>query len=439
MLTCFPDVALKTAASVRPTNGARIAVPHPALANQAPTHPSQIPGTAAHATSTGGAGPAAPTAGLGAARAPGQTFGGRMGAWGNRLGSIRGMAGLGAAVGAAKGLIAPGVEYDEQGRPHRKSRIGAALSGAGTGALVGGGVGVLGKATGAGKALGNWGAKVDAGTANAPDWMHSVHEGAGGGQSQFRADDLATRPAKAAMAPNQVNIPASTQNVYHVTQKNGVGFKFTVHGHDPRTGDIHGLYHAPDGSKQQTSFNAAHVASMKPLNISMPQDTSPMQTATISRPQPKAAALRLVRDDIYLVAATNGEGFIGTYKGASADDRAVFLLHAPGVQSVEAAFDMRKLAHISPVINTKTGSVARSRDELPFTHEGQKLAEAYAFKIAKRTAPASFAEHQFKKKDTGMAAPEPAASASSPADTAVVEPKPSGTPLPELRAKSKKK
>lgn len=44
---------------------------------------------------------------------------------------------LGAGLGFAHGLLAPDVEYDENGRPRRKSRIGSALSQAAAGGLGG--------------------------------------------------------------------------------------------------------------------------------------------------------------------------------------------------------------------------------------------------------------------------------------------------------------
>ena len=45
--------------------------------------------------------------------------------------------GLGAAAGGLKNLIDPGTEYDANGIPHQKGRIGAVLGGAATGAAAG--------------------------------------------------------------------------------------------------------------------------------------------------------------------------------------------------------------------------------------------------------------------------------------------------------------
>lgn len=54
-----------------------------------------------------------------------------------RLGTGKAM-GIGAAAGGLKGLLAPGTEYDDNGRPHQKSRAGAMFGGIATGAAAGG-------------------------------------------------------------------------------------------------------------------------------------------------------------------------------------------------------------------------------------------------------------------------------------------------------------
>jgi len=62
-----------------------------------------------------------------------------VGSLSHTLSNLTGMKamGLGAAAGGLKGIIDPGTEYDANGVPHQKSRIGAAVGGAASGAAAG--------------------------------------------------------------------------------------------------------------------------------------------------------------------------------------------------------------------------------------------------------------------------------------------------------------
>ena len=132
----------------------------------------------------------------------------------------------------------------------------------------------------------------------------------------------------------------------------------------------------PSREKEQAAQNArlkSEAATARADNASI--DKSPMQAST----KMSSAPLKLAYNTFYLVLDQEKKAFIGMYKGvskhASKDGapRASFDLHAPGMQPVEIAFDMRKLAGIEPLL-MPDGSPVTERQNIGLTAAGQKMA-----------------------------------------------------------------
>lgn len=278
---------------------------------------------------------------------------------------------VGAGLGAAKGMASPGYDYDENGVPHEKSRIGGALRGAVSGGALGAGIGY------GGRFLANRGAL------------------GAGMQAQMKTQSVQIMPPPRA-------VPAMPFR-HGVSQQKTLTF---VNGVTHQADHILPVHHPEHGMGYEVHNGAER-------NF-VPHDMVA-----------KIAQLKLAYNHFYVVADQSGKGFIGMYKGvskhASADGapRASFDLHAPGCQPIEIAFDMRKLAGIAPLI-TSDGKHVTERAQIAHTKIGQKLAsDLMAQQMAQ--APAVEPTGGMPGAVDPMAAAAPAAPAGGQIDPAILQ------------------
>jgi hypothetical protein len=272
---------------------------------------------------------------------------------------------VGAGLGAAKGMLSPGYDYDENGTPHEKSRFTGALGGAMTGGLIGAGVGYGGRALATRGLLGTGMQRASTGRTDA---MLTSRRNAG--LPVHNAEVMspsAPLPANIRTVPKisvaSVQILPPPRAVPAMPFRHGVSQQKTltfVNGVTHQADHILPVHHPEHGMGYEVHNGAER-------NF-VPHDMVA-----------KIAQLKLAYNHFYVVADQSGKGFIGMYKGvskhASADGapRASFDLHAPGCQPIEIAFDMRKLAGIAPLI-TSDGKHVTERAQIAHTKIGQKLA-----------------------------------------------------------------
>jgi hypothetical protein len=319
---------------------------------------------------------------------------------------------VGAGLGAAKGMLSPGYEYDENGTPHEKSRLTGALGGAMTGGLIGAGVGYGGRALATRGFLGSGMQRASTGRTDAMLTSRRnaglpVHNAEVMSPGAPMPSNLRSVPAKISVASVQIMPPPRAMPAmpfrHGTSQQKTLTF---VNGVTHQADHILPVHHPEHGMGYEVHNGAER-------NF-VPHDMVA-----------KIAQLKLAYNHFYVVADQSGKGFIGMYKGvskhASADGapRASFDLHAPGCQPIEIAFDMRKLAGIAPLITTD-GKHVTERAQIAHTKVGQKLAnDLMAQQMAQ--APAVEPTGGAPGAVDPMAAAAPAAPAGGQIDPAILQ------------------